>query len=294
MNPVTAQVLSSVAKTFALMGVGIAFQRFWKRDISVLTDLTMKLFVPCLGFSVIVGQELEAVALATVAGAAAFVVLGTLALSWALFKLCGIRERGLYLPVVFMNAANLPFPIIEANYGRVGLGYAVLYYVAVLALLYTLGIALVARAPDPKALLRTPSTIAAVVALLVQAFHVPVPGLLLETTDMIGHAAIPTILFVFGYSLGGLKVEHIKIAALGSVLRLGLGLGLGWLAAHGLRMTGTMREVVIVMSAMPSAVVNVVIARQYAADPEIVASVVFLTSVVAIGLLPALLVFLRT
>ena len=111
---------------------------------------------------------------------------------------------------------------------------------------------------------------------------------------MIGGAAIPTVLFIFGYSLGGLKVEHVKIAAFGSVLRLGLGLGLGWLAATGLRMTGTMRDVVIVMSAMPSAVVNVVIARQYAADPEIVASVVFLTSVAAIGLLPLLLVLLRT
>jgi len=180
LNPITAQVLTSVAKTFALMGVGIVFQRFWKRDISVVTDLAMKLFVPCLGFSVIVGQELEVVALATVAGAATFVILGTLALSWVLFKLFGIRERGLYLPVVFMNAANLPFPIIEANYGRTGLGYAVLYYVAVLGLLYTLGIALVARAPDPRALLRTPTTIAAVAALLVQAFHLPVPKFLLK------------------------------------------------------------------------------------------------------------------
>lgn len=294
MNPITAQVLTSVAKTFALMGVGIAFQRFWKRDISVVTDLAMKLFVPCLGFSVIVGQELEVVALATVAGAAIFVLLGTLAVTWMLFKVFGIRERGLYLPIVFMNAANLPFPIIEANYGRAGLGYAVLYYVAVLGLLYTLGIALVARAPDPRALLRTPTTMAAVAALLVQAFRLPVPGLLLETTDLIGRAAIPIVLFIFGYSLGGLKVEHVKIAAFGSVLRLGLGLGLGWLAATGLRMTGTMRDVVIVMSAMPSAVVNVVIARQYAADPEIVASVVFLTSVAAIGLLPLLLVLLRT
>jgi malate permease and related proteins len=294
LNPITAQVLTSVAKTFALMGVGIAFQRFWKRDISVVTDLAMTLFVPCLAFSVIVGQELEAVALATVAGAAVFVIFGTLALSWVCFKLFRIRERGLYLPVVFMNAANLPFPIIEANYGRTGLGYAVLYYVAVLALLYTLGVAIVARAPNPRILLRTPSTIAALAALLVQALRLPVPGLLLETTDLIGRAAIPIVLFIFGYSLGTLKVEHFGIGAFGSVLRLGLGLGLGWLAAYGLRLTGTMRDVVIVMSAMPSAVVNVVIARQYAADPEIVASVVFLTSVAAIGLLPLLLVLLRT
>jgi len=294
LNPITAQVLTSVGKTFALMGVGIAFQRWWKRDVSVLTDLAMKLFIPCLGFSVIVGQELEAVALVKVAGAAGFVIFGTLALSWALFKLLRIRERGLYLPVVFMNAANLPFPIIEANYGHPGLGYAVLYYVAVLALLYSLGVALVAGAPDPRVLIRTPTTLAAVAALLVQALHVPVPGILLEITDLIGRAAIPIVLFIFGYSLGNLRVEHFRIAAFGSVLRLGFGVGLGWLAAEVFRLQGTMRDVVIVMSAMPSAVINVVIARQYDADPEIVASVVFLTSVAAIGLLPVLLVFLRT
>jgi malate permease and related proteins len=294
LNAATAQVLASVAKVFALMGVGVAFQRFWKRDIEALTDLTMKLFVPCLGFSVIVGQDLSAAALATVAGAATFVLLGTLLLSFLLFRLFGIRRRGLYLPVVFMNAANLPFPIIEANYGHIGLGYAVLYYVAVLALLYTLGIALVAGTVDPRALLRTPTTLAAAAALCVQAFHVTLPPIVIQTTELIGRAAIPLVLFVFGYSLGGLRVEHFGIAAFGGVLRLGLGVGLGWLVARWLGLAGAMRDVVILMSAMPSAVVNVVIARQYNADPEIVASVVFLTSLAAIVLLPALLLLLRT
>jgi predicted permease len=121
-----------------------------------------------------------------------------------------------------------------------------------------------------------------------------VPGLLLATTDLFGQAAIPTVLFIFGYSLGGLQVEHLGIAALGAVLRLGLGLGLGWLAAEWFALEGIGREIVILMSAMPSAVVNVVIARQYDADPEVVASIVLLTSLAAIGILPVLLVFLRT
>jgi predicted permease len=89
-------------------------------------------------------------------------------------------------------------------------------------------------------------------------------------------------------------VSHLGIAAFGAVLRLVFGVGLGWLAADWLGLAGIEREVVILMSAMPSAVVNVVIARQYDADSEIVASIVFLSSLAAIGVLPALLVFLRT
>jgi predicted permease len=295
MSPVTAQVLTSVAKTFGVMGVGFAFQRFWKRDIEALTDLAMKLFVPCLAFSVVVGQDLSAGALVTVAGAAAFVVLGGLALAWPIFRVLGLhKRRGLFLPVAFMNAANLPFPIIEANYGRPGLGYAVLYYVAVVAILYSLGVGIVARTLNPRVLLRTPVTIATLAGLLVQVTHLPLPGVLVATVDLLGQAAIPVVLFIFGYSLGGLQVSHLGIAAFGAVLRLVFGVGLGWLAADWLGLAGIEREVVILMSAMPSAVVNVVIARQYDADSEIVASIVFLSSLAAIGVLPALLVFLRT
>ena len=293
MSAAVGEVLVSVGKTFAVMAIGFVFERRWGRDIEVLTDLSMKLFVPCLGFSVIVSQAIAASSLVTAAGAGALVILGSLAATFLLFRALKIRRRGLYLPVVFMNAANLPFPIIEANYGRAGLGYAVLYYLAVVVLLYTLGIAIVARSPDPRVLLKTPITFAVLAGLLVQALHVPVPRILLETTELIGGAALPSVLFIFGYSLGALRLDRLRLAAFGSVLRLLFGFGLGWLAVELFHVEGMARDVILLMSAMPSAVVTVVIARQYDADADIVASVVFLTSIASLVVIPVMLILLR-
>ncbi len=294
MNPVVAEVLGSVGKTFALAGIGLLFQRWWRRDIASLTDLAMKLFVPCLAFSVITDQVLTAHDLATVTGGAAMVMLATLGVSALVFRLARIEHRGLYLPVAFMNAANLPFPILEANYGSQGLGYGVLYYLATVTLLYTVGIAIVSRSPHPRELLKTPVALATAAALVFKVARVGVPPLLHDTADMVGRAAIPTILFVYGYSLGGVRMGDLRLAALGAVLRLGLGLALGLGVVRLLGIEGVARDVVILVSAMPSAVVNVVIASQHRADPDLVASVVLLTSLASVVLLPVLLIALRT
>ncbi len=294
MNPVVAEVLVSVGTTFAVMALGLVFQRLWRRDIETMTDLSMKLFVPCLAFSAITGMETNAHDMVTVAGGGALVMLATLALAFLVFRLLKVDRRGLYLPIVFMNSANLPFPILEANYGRVGLGYGVLYYLATVTLLYTVGIAIVSRSPDPRRLLTTPVTIATFAAILLKATRVPVPGFILEATDMLGQAAIPVILFIYGYSLGEMRLRDVRLAVLGAVMRLGVGFALGLAVVRLLGITGIARDVVILVSTMPSAVVNVVLARQYRADSDLVASVVFLTSLAAIGILPVLLILLRT
>jgi predicted permease len=294
MNPVVVEVLVSVGTSFAVMGLGLVFQRVWRRDIEVMTDLSMKLFVPCLAFSAIAGMEINAHDMATVAGGGALVQLGMLAIAFVVFRLFRIDRRGLYLPIVFMNSANLPFPILEANYGRVGLGYGVLYYLTTSSLLYTIGIAIVSRSPDPRTLLTTPVTIATVAALGLKATHLAVPRFLLAAIDMLGQAGIPLLLFIFGYSLGEMRLRDLRLAVLGSVMRLGIGFGLGLAAVRLLGVQGVAREIVIFVSTMPSAVVNVVIARQYKADPDLVASVVFLTSLAAIVILPLLLIALRT
>ncbi len=294
MDPVVTEVLVSVGTTFAVMALGLAFQRLWRRDIETMTDLSMKLFVPCLAFSAITSMETNAHDMATVAGGGALVVLASLALTFLVFRLLKINRRGLYLPIVFMNAANLPFPILEANYGRVGLGYGVLYYLAVVVLIYTLGIAIVSRSPDPRSLFTTPVTIATFTAILLKATRIPVPGFILNATDMLGQAAIPVILFIYGYSLGEMRLRDIRLALLGAVMRLGLGFALGLAVARLFGVTGVARDVLILVSTMPSAVINVVLARQYRADSDLVASVVFLTSLAAIVILPVLLIVLRT
>lgn len=284
----------SVVKTFAVMAIGAAFRRAWKRDLTVLNDLAMQLFVPCLAFNALLAQRFTAGAFLDISAAAALVVLGTLLAGGGLLRLFGVRSRGLLLPVAFMNTANLPFPILAANFGDAGLGLGVVFYVTVTALLFSVGILIVSRTSDLRALLRTPVFVATLLAIACLAAGRRPPALVMETTGLLGGAAIPLILFSFGYSLAGVRLRAWRTTLVASALRLAGGFALGLAAVALLGLEGLPRKVVILVAAMPSAVITVAIAERYRRDPELVASVVFVTTAAALVLLPPLLLWLRS
>ncbi|MGD8396159.1 MAG: AEC family transporter [Candidatus Eiseniibacteriota bacterium] len=294
MHPVVAEILVSVGKTFAVMGIGVAFRRFWSRDISAVNDLAMQLFVPCLAFSAILNQELAPHEFGRIAAAAGIVIAGVLILALAVFRLTGLRGRGPVIAAVFANCANLPFPILEANYGATGLGYGVVYYLVNHLSMFSIGILLLTRSIDLGALLRVPVFVVSLAAILLTALDVPVPSIIADTAELLGDAAIPLILFTFGYSLAGVRLGAWRATLLVSTLRLAGGLACGLLAVTLLGLDGIQRDVVILVSAMPSAVINVVVTGRYRAEPELVASVVFVTTAAALVIVPLLLVWLRT
>jgi predicted permease len=292
-NPIVVEVLASVAKTFAVMAIGVGFRRFWSRDITALNDLAMHLFVPCLAFNAILRLELSAQEFSGLAAAAVLIQLGMLGLALAAFRLTGTRSRGLLLAVIYANCANLPFPILEANYGAAGLGYGVIYFLVNHLSLFSVGILFLSRTLDVRALLKLPVFIFSVAAIVLLALDRRPPAVVLDTAELLGDAAIPLILFTFGYSLAGVRTSMWRQTLLGAVLRLAGGCALGLAVAQLVGLEGLQRDVVILVATMPSAVINVALAERYRADPELVASVVFVTTAAAVVIIPALLIWLR-
>ena len=76
---------------------------------------------------------------------------------------------------------------------------------------------------------------------------------------------------------------------LASFLRVGVGLMLGLLAVNALNITGVSRSVVILDSAMPSAALVSILATKYDNEAELVSSVVFLTTIISLVIIPLLL-----
>jgi predicted permease len=160
--------------------------------------------------------------------------------------------------------------------------------------MFSIGILLLTRSIDLASLLRVPVFVVSLAAILLVALDVPVPAIVADTAELLGDAAIPLILFTFGYSLAGVRLGAWRSTLLVSALRLAGGLAFGLLAATLLGLHGIERDVVILVSAMPSAVINVAVTERYRAEPELVASVVFVTTAAALAILPLLLVWLRT
>ena len=104
--------------------------------------------------------------------------------------------------------------------------------------------------------------------------------------------AVPLVLLVLGNNLSKIKITSVPTTILSSFLRIGVGLGFGFLAATIFDLTGILRAVVILNSAMPAAVNAAIIATKYDNESELVSSVVFLTTVASLAVIPFLLSFL--
>ena len=140
-----------------------------------------------------------------------------------------------------------------------------------------------------KAVLKVPTIYAAILALLLNLFQVGVPSLIIKPLNFIGGMVIPAVVLTLGFSLSKVKVTSIPTTLLASLIRLGGGLALGFLVIYLFHMTGIPRSVVVLMSAMPAAVNTYLLAAKYKNEAELVASVVLVTTVISLVLVPFLL-----
>jgi predicted permease len=76
------------------------------------------------------------------------------------------------------------------------------------------------------------------------------------------------------------------------LVRLAFAPVIAWLLTYALQMGGVERDVLILQAAMPTAVMAAVLATEFDTEPELVATVIFLTTLVSMGTLSLVLWFL--
>ena len=287
-----SEILNVVLPTFITILIGYAFGKTVRMDMTGVVDIIFYIGLPALAFVSIVSQDIMFLDAAKVWAAAILVTLGCAAAAWIIFKLLKKKHSGLYLPISLPNTVNIPFPIISLAYGTSGLFAATLYYIPNVILIYSAGVFIVAGQnwkQNLRTMLRVPTLYTAFAALIINFFDINVPALIIKPLDFIGSMVTPAVVLTLGYSLASVKVTSLSTTFLASLIRVGGGLGLGFLVTWLFGMTGILRSVVILMSAMPSAVNTYLIAAKYKNESELVASVVLVTTIISLVLIPLLL-----
>lgn len=284
------ELVAIVAPIYIAIGLGFAWRRSgraWDREL--ITDLVMTVGAPCLVFSSLVRMEVDTAAMGemVLATVAALVVLGLLGA--AVLKLFGLPVTSFLAPIIFPNSGNMGLPVCLFAFGAEGLALGVCYFAVVTFGQYSAGIWIWSGRISGSDLLRTPLTWSVVVAGAMIALGVPVPTWLLRTTEMIGGFTIPLMQFSLGVSLVGLEIARLPRSVALSLLRLGLGLAVGWGVAEVLGLTGVARGVLILDCSMPVAVLNYLLAEKYGRSPSEVASLVLLSTLISLVSLPLIL-----
>ncbi|MBI4296519.1 MAG: AEC family transporter [Chloroflexi bacterium] len=285
-------LLNVILPTFFVILIGFLLGKMTKINMSGIVDLLFFVGIPALSFVSMLEKKIVLADATKVWASAVTIILGCGVVAWIVFKIIGKKHSGVYLPIMMMNAVNIPFPIIYLVYGSDGLFAAVLFFIPTTILLYSLGIVILARKSwkdGLKDMAKVPAIYAALTGLMLNLFNITVPQLVLKPLNLIALMVIPLVLMVLGAKLATVRITSFPTTALASGIRLGVGLLLGLLAVELFNLTGVLRAVVIFDSMMPAAVNTSILAMKYDNEADLVSSVVFVTTLASLATIPFLL-----
>jgi len=96
------------------------------------------------------------------------------------------------------------------------------------------------------------------------------------------------MLIMLGTSLANLNISSIKETLTISLLRITMGISLGLLVINLLGLSGVLAGIVLLQSAMPSAVFNYIFADRFDREPDKVAAVILQSTLISALTLPLL------
>ncbi len=282
--------LNNVLPAFLIIGVGVLLDRLLKVDKKSLSRVALYVLVPSLVFTSANQSEVDPGAMGQMI---LFVLVLTIVLvlvSLAVGALLHWPHRtvdALVLSVAFVNAGNFGLSVILFSYGEAGLDLGAAFFVATNVLGNSLAalFALRGKSKGWRALLeilKLPGPYAFVVALLLRGLHIDMPTPILRAVSLIGQAAVPVMLMMLGLQLSQTRLGgRYAQVAVGVVLRLGVGalIAIGLAPLMGLQ--GLARNVAIVQASTPTAVTSGLMAIEFDADADYVASVIFVSTLLS-------------
>jgi malate permease and related proteins len=285
-------IIDIVLPTFIVIFIGYLIGKLTRISIGPVVDISLFVAIPALVVVSLINREIVLVDAAKIWAAALIIQAGCMAMAWLVFKALRQQHSGLYVAIAMMNTVNIPFPVIYLAYGAEGLAGATLFYIPNIFLMYTLGVYIMAGRgwrESAREVFRLPVVYAAVIGLALNFLGVRVPTLIVNSLDFISLMAIPLVLVTLGHNLSRVRMTSFPTTLLASFLRIGVGLGIGLLVVGVFDITGVFRSVVILDSAMPAAAASAMLATRYDNEAGLVSSVVLVTTVASLAVIPILL-----
>lgn len=281
-----------LAPVFITLGIGYAWARFkLEIDPTFISRIVINIGSPALVFHGLTTMDTGGDIFITLVIVAIAIIAVLLAVNAAVLKFLKKPLNGWLHPLTFPNWGNLGLPICMFAFGDEGLTLALAFYAVASVVQLTLGFLIAAGEWKPVLLMRMPMVYAIIAALSFMAADITPPIWLLNTAKLIGGLMIPMMLLALGASLAQLATGRRRETVGYVFYRFALGLGLALAAVWILDLEGAARGVVLIQGAMPIAVLNYLLAARFNRQPEFVASLVFLSTLLTLVTIPAVLMF---
>ncbi|MBQ0745762.1 MAG: AEC family transporter [Marinobacter sp.] len=283
------QILSTLLPVFLIAGCGALYGRFRTPDIRGLNVLNMELFVPMLIFAVLADQQAPLQDYAGLALAATVVVLGSGIVLYPLTRLLNLNPKTFLPPMMFNNSGNMGLPLLVLAFGEAALPAAIVLFIVEMLLHFSVGLYMLDPHTSVLQRLRLPIVFASIAGLTVNLGGIPLPDWLLQALNMLGEVSIPLMLFTLGVRMLDIDFSDWKLGMLGAIACPVSGLLLAWPMILLLDLPDFQIAALWVFAALPPAVLNYMVAEQYQQEPHKVASLVLLSNLGSLVVMPIVL-----
>jgi len=262
-----------------------------------VSKLVMNIGSPCLILGTMAKVDIDPQVMGQVAIATALILFSMGVIAFFMFRYLRWSIPTYLPPVVLPNNGNMGLPLCLFAYGQLGLALALGSFMVMMIATFTFGLWIVADSGQTnrerfKTIAQQPVIYAMLLAIVVLVTDTQLPRWLGNTLDLLGGIAIPLMTIALGVSLAKLKIKTWKRSFFMSCLRIFGGLAMGWLVCYLIGLEGIERSVVLLQSAMPIAVFNYMLAVRFNRDPDEVAAMVVVSTLVSFVSLPFLLLLI--
>jgi predicted permease len=290
------ELAAVVAPVLLIAGIGA----LWVRSGAVYPAEFIGRLVMTIGAPALIVHTLSRVSfdfqqLQQVIAVALCVLLVIGLLGYGLARYMDKKVASMLPPVLFSNSGNMGLPLCLFAFGEVGLALAMGFFLVTFCAHFTLGMLMMTHgrgrlSEQLREQLRQPVLYAFAVGLSVAVFEWTLPVWASNTLGLLAGMTIPLMLLTLGVSLASLKVSDWHSALAFSVLRVVGGFTCAWLACDLLGVDdSTVRGVILLQAMMPAAVFNYLLALRYDREPQAVASIVVLSTLLSLLLIPVFL-----
>ncbi len=166
-------------------------------------------------------------------------------------------------PLILPNTGNMGVPICLFAYGTSGLGVASAIASVIILLHFTIGVLLAKKSFSLEILIKNMPIYGIIAAVLFLYFEWDVPGYLENTTFLLTYATIFLVLMSLGIALTKLRVVSWTHASILGAVRVIVGPIIGFSLIKFLNLEGFSAGVLLIQSAMPSAVLTYLVGSMY-------------------------------
>lgn len=296
------KVLIPIFGVFAIGFIGIKFLKF---EIKPISTMALYLMSPFLAFRTFYQNELNMdylylgaflIALCLISIAVCYLI--------SYFKKWDVADRSsLILSSVFMNNGNYGTPLVLLVFGEKGFHYAIILMVLQTLIMCTIGIYFAAqggiseneaKVSPIKEVIKVPIVYGAVLGILLNVINIEVTSDIMTAVNMVSDATIPTVMIVLGMQLATISLKKLEVRKLSFsiVFRLIIGPVIAYFLTLPLPVDEMVKDILILMAAMPTAANTTMYALQFDAKPEFVSSATLTSTLLSVFTLPILLMLI--